>query len=386
MQTTVQNAVTAQVQLAVDDVMVTTITPLLDRLAAHMSRIEAPGAPATGAGEPPAAPAHMPASGPAAPANETPASGPLPAVPPVIDRSAHRPAPMLPVDFGDGVQFQRTVTAPFPHDLLREEAATTADLLRAETATSSRLRAELARLDQLAPIGHAAAPDSDAESEDETPASRLPSVVAAKHKFEKRQRELNDTYFAHHLVKVKAQDALTSRAEIARSRAVRKAELRATETVAAAMEPGQALQTLRSVIASMAAEIKFLGGQMLVLENMGSACHLADETPEPAEFFNALSRRWGLEGRSPAKLNACIKGLQDSPLYANWLKPPAAVAAPAGAAATPKAALPVSRGIPSSTASVTAAAFGKRKTAAPVQRSKKKAGRGAKGAASSDDE
>ena len=122
---------------------------------------------------------------------------------------------------------------------------------------------------------------------------------------------------------------------------------------------------------------------------MGSACCLADETPEPAEFFNALSRRWALERRAPAKLNACIKGLQDSALYANWLKPPSVVAAPASAAATPKAALPVSRGIPSSTASVTAASFGKRKPAVPAQRSskaQKKAGRGAKSAASSDDE
>ena len=269
----------------------------------------------------------------------------------------------------------------------------TADLLRAETATNGRLRAELARRDQLAPVpapvaaqtGLAAAFDSDSDSEEGAPASKLPSVVAAKNKYERLLRELSDTYFNSHLVKVKAQGALTSRAELARSEAVRKFELLAMKAAAAAMEPGQALQTLLSVIASAEDEVKYLSDQLVVLKDMGNACCLADETPQPAEFFNALNRRWTLERRAPAKLSACIKGLQDSALYANWLKPPAAVAALASAAATPKAALPVSRGVPSSTASATAAAFSKRKATATL-RSKKKVGRGAKGAASSDDE
>ena len=97
----------------------------------------------------------------------------------------------------------------------------------------------------------------------------------------------------------------------------------------------------------------------MILREMTDACCVADDTPVPAEFFCALAKRWSLVRRDPSKLVSCIESLQDSPLYASWIKQGTSLSE-----AGESGALPISSGVPSSAASATSTpSLGKRKGA-----------------------
>ena len=133
--------------------------------------------------------------------------------------------------------------------------------------------------------------ENDSDSGDEMPTSFFaPQIQTERTKAEARARKLAAAYFIFCTAKNKALDIGKALATYRDLYVVQKGQLKRRQFLAKAMSPGACRVELEANIATTLQQVQCLKDQITVLETMIKACAAADDTTDPATFFNALAK------------------------------------------------------------------------------------------------
>ena len=121
-------------------------------------------------------------------------------------------------------------------------------------------------------------------------------------------------------VKANAQEISKALATYRELYVVQKSHLRRLLVLAKTMSSEACLDELEAIIATTEQQVQSLKGQITVLEAMLMACAAANDTYNPAAFFNALAKSWEIINNDPGQLIVVLGTPLASSQYANLTK------------------------------------------------------------------